>query len=64
MRKIACLVSLVVVSSALAGGITQMEDFTANIGNAVNLLHGTQSASSSNLLTILNNQKSSTSCLT
>ena len=64
MRKIACLVSLVVVSSALAGGITQMEDFTANIGNAVNLLHGTQSASSSNLLTVLNNQSAGTPCLT
>lgn len=61
MRKIACILSLLVVSTALAD-ITQMEDFTATLGNAVNLLHGTQSASSSNLLTILNNQCAGSPC--
>ncbi len=61
MKKIACLISLVVVSSALAN-ITQMEDFTANVGNAITLMHGTQSASSSNLLTILNDQFATTTC--
>ena len=50
------LVTSVVSSAASAGGIGQMQDFIAHLNNVVDLTVGQQTANSSTLLTVANDQ--------
>ena len=63
--SISVAVLLIASSSALAlGGIGQGENFMAVLNNGVVLMNGSQSASSDNFLTIMNDQMACTPCMT
>jgi len=63
-KKISVIAVLLVSSVTWAGGIGQIQDFTAALGNGVSLLHGSQGATSDNFLTVLNNQCAGAQCFT